>query len=38
MCGPKFCSMKISGQLDELAGREAHKASCEAAGKPVPAG
>jgi phosphomethylpyrimidine synthase len=37
MCGPKFCSMKISGQLDELAAREAHRASCESAGKPVPA-
>jgi phosphomethylpyrimidine synthase len=35
MCGPKFCSMKISGQLDELAAREAHKEHCETAGKPV---
>jgi phosphomethylpyrimidine synthase len=36
MCGPKFCSMKISGHLDELAAQAAHKEACETAGKPVP--
>jgi phosphomethylpyrimidine synthase len=36
MCGPKFCSMKIHGHLEELAAREAHKQNCEDAGRPVP--
>jgi phosphomethylpyrimidine synthase len=36
MCGPKFCSMKIHGHLEELAARESHKHNCEDAGRPVP--
>ena len=35
MCGPKFCSMKIHGHLEELAAREQAKDEAAAGKKPL---